>query len=65
MYLFIFNGIYAVLADTKQEAKRKLANYPHLHPYHKWYFEKSAEDPTEQGYLSIQQKDIVSGVIVL
>ena len=63
MYLFIFNGIYAVIANTKQEAKEKLCRI--LPPYYKWFLKDTAECKSDQGRLIIAQKPIVDDVIVL
>ena len=63
MKLFIFNGNYAVIAETKEEAKQKLA--PYLKPEHKWYVSYYAEDLYSQGHLKIWEKEIIDDVIRL
>ena len=63
MYLFIFNGIYAVIAFTKEEAKEKLV--PYLAFGHGWYLDSDAECKSEQGHLIVEQFPINDGVIIL
>lgn len=51
--LFLFNGIYAVVAINKAAAKSRLVGK--LKPGHEWYLKEDAENVTEQGHLVIQE----------
>ena len=63
MKLYIFNGLYAVLASSFDEAKTKLG--PHLVPDHKWYLREGVENPQEQGHLTVREIALVNGVAKL
>jgi len=63
MKLYIFNGNYAVVAGSKEEAREKLA--PHLEQGHNWYLRPDAENPREQGHLTVRELKLDKDVAYL
>jgi len=61
--LYIFNGIYGVIATSKEEAKRKVAI--HLRTDHQWYLRDDAECTVNQGHLVIEEREIADDVVIL
>jgi len=51
--LFIFGGNYAVKADSREAAIKKLT--PFLKAGHKWYSKTGATNKTCQGHLEIRE----------
>lgn len=61
MKLFIFNCNYIVRAETKVEALKKVT--PFLQSGHKWYTKPNAENPLDQGHLTIDEFDFDNDVL--